>query len=78
MSSKRRGQVQVQAFAIVPLVARVITGGVLFYASMNWVYYRGMRKDAEKYEDEIEKSEKSRRSKLDKLTSGKATDKTQK
>jgi len=76
MSSKplqRRGQVQVQAFALVPLVVRVITGGVLFYASMNWVYYRGMRKDAEKYEDKFEKSEKSRRSKLDRLT-GKTTD----
>lgn len=67
-----------QAFALVPLVARVITGGVLFYASMNWVYYRGMRKDAEKYEDEFKKSERTRQSKLDKLTSGKATDKNQK
>jgi hypothetical protein len=73
-TQRRRGQVQVQAFAIVPMVARALTAGVLFYASMNWVYYRGFRKDAEKYMDEFEKSEKSRVSKIEKLTSGKATD----
>lgn len=31
--------------ALVPVVARALTAGILFYASMNWVYYRGMRKD---------------------------------
>lgn len=71
---QRRGPVQVQAFALIPLAARLVTAGVLFYASMNWVYYRGTRKDAEKYMSEFEKSEKSRQGKLDKLT-GKATDK---
>jgi hypothetical protein len=76
LTAQRRGQVKVQAFAIVPLVARAVTAGVLFYASMNWVYYRGMRKDGEKVMDKFEKNEKSRKSKLDKL-SGKATDKDQ-
>ena len=71
---QRRGPVQVQAFAIIPLAARLVTAGVLFYASMNWVYYRGYRKDAEKAINKFEKSEKNRQGKLEKLT-GKATDK---
>lgn len=43
-----RRSVAVQALVLpplVPLAARLITSGVLFYASMNWVLYRGARKD---------------------------------
>ena len=60
--------------ALVPIVARALTAGVLFYTSMNWVYYRGTRKDAEKAMGQYEKKEESRRSKIDKLTSGKISD----
>lgn len=44
----RQRVVRTQALALpalVPVVARALTAGILFYASMNWVYYRGMRKD---------------------------------
>lgn len=74
---QRQRGVQTQALALpalVPIVARCVTAGVLFYASMNWVYYRGFRKDAEKELGDYQKKEETRREKLDKLTSGKVSD----
>lgn len=46
--SRRRSSTVTKAVILpplVPIVARAITAGVLFYTSMNWVFYRGNRRD---------------------------------
>ena len=62
-SRARRGPVAVRALlpGFVPLVARAVTAGVLFYASMNWVWYRGTRKDVEKAISKGESKREERR-----------------
>ena len=78
---RHRGPARVNAMVLpplVPVIARAVTAGVLFYASMNWVYFRGFRKQAEKEVEEFEKKEDARRKKINKMTSGKASNDNQK
>ncbi|GAB4818407.1 hypothetical protein N2152v2_005453 [Parachlorella kessleri] len=66
----RRNRLSVQAFALqplVPILARAVTAGVLLYASMNYVYYRGMRKDTEKAVEKYEEQGKKQKERLDRL-----------
>lgn len=63
--------------ALLPLVAKAATAGILFYASMSWVFYRGTRKDVEKAiekqkETEVLKRE-ARKKMVEKLTGGRAS-----
>lgn len=64
--------------ALLPLVAKAATAGILFYASMNWVFYRGTRKDAEKTVEKQEETEapkrEARKKLIEKLTSGRGSD----
>ncbi len=39
----------------------------IFYCSMNWVYYRGMRKDLEKYAEQKKENDKRRKLEREKL-----------
>ncbi len=39
----------------------------IFYCSMNWVYYRGMRKDLEKYAEQKKEDDKRRKLEREKL-----------
>ena len=63
--------------ALLPLVAKAATAGILFYASMNWVFYRGTRKDTEKVVEKQEETEapkrEARMKMIEKLTSGRGS-----
>jgi type II secretory pathway component GspD/PulD (secretin) len=68
--------VQAALPALVPIIARTVVAGVLFYSSMNYVLYRGTRRDVEKahkaYKESEEPGRAERKKMVDKLTKGKA------
>lgn len=65
-----RCRLQVKAFSLpnlVPILARALTAGVLFYATMNWVYYRGTRKTVDKAIEDRQEQQKRQKEKLARL-----------